>query len=210
MYSHICRILALSKATVFIAEMWVLVESPSSWLARSENMPRMRLDRQRGLQLVVNRPRMPEVMVQFYLSGDKLLCTTASKHKTTLLQRQRRVPSLEDITFKSWENWIWVHGVKMRAWWSDFWLKHVKNAVILTDMGIGCDHFCISVFVMWHLFGSSPWFLASGEQNVQAVWIICIWPHWLCKITNSLQERDFSQILCFDFKFTHVQFISSF
>lgn len=99
MYSHICRIAALSKPTVFIAEMWVLVASPSSWLARSENMPRMRLDRQRGQQLVVNRPRMPEVMVQFYLSGDKLLRATASKHKTTLLQRQRQVPSLVDIRF---------------------------------------------------------------------------------------------------------------
>lgn len=191
MYSHICRIAALSKPTVFIAEMWVLVASPSSWLARSENMPRMRLDRQRGQQLVVNRPRMPEVMVQFYLSGDKLLRATASKHKTTLLQRQRQVPSLVDIKFKSWENRIWVHRVQMRAWWSNFWLKYVKNAVILTDMVIGCDRFCITVSVMWHLFGSSPCFLTSGEQNVPAVWIICIWPHWLCKITNSLQDKVF-------------------
>ena len=109
MYSHICSIVALSKPTVFIAEMWVLVQSPSSWLTRSENMPRMRLDRQRGQQLVVNRPRMPEVMVQFYLSGDKLLRTTASKHKTRLLQRLvliLQVPSLVDVRFKSRENRI--------------------------------------------------------------------------------------------------------
>lgn len=141
-HKHICRIAALSKPTVFIAEMWVLVESPSSWLARSENMPRMRLDRQRGQQLVVNRPRMPEVMVQFYLSGDKLLCATASKHKTTLLQRQRQVPSLVDINSsheKTGFEFIeskWGHDeatsdlnmLKMQLFWQIWWLAVIVSA----------------------------------------------------------------------------------
>lgn len=70
--NHICNILASSKPTVIITEIWMLVESLSFWLALSENMPRMRLDRECGQQLIVNRPRMPEVMVQFYLGEDKL------------------------------------------------------------------------------------------------------------------------------------------
>lgn len=60
---HISSTLASSKPTVIIGEIWILVESPSSWLALSENMSRMGLDRQCGQQLIVKRPRMPEVMV---------------------------------------------------------------------------------------------------------------------------------------------------
>lgn len=72
---HICIMLASSRATVIIAEIWILEESPSSWLALSENMGEMRLDGQCGQQLRVHRPRAPEVTVQFYFSEGKLTLT---------------------------------------------------------------------------------------------------------------------------------------
>lgn len=64
---HICITLACSRAPVIIAEIWILEESPSSWLALSENRPEMRLDGQCGQQLRVHRPRTPEVTVRSFI-----------------------------------------------------------------------------------------------------------------------------------------------